>query len=292
VPWPAETPFDPASVSLSPKWVDTPRTRQQRAKYDAAVVNADRDLGKVRAAAQQYLPPDTLFVFSADQGSQWPFGKWNLYEAGIRVPLIVSWPGHAAAGRRTDAMVSWIDVMPTLLEAVGADPKAAALADIDGRSFLGVLTGKADTFRDRVFASHSGDGNMNYYPSRSVRLGDWKYIRNLDPSLEWTSHVDKAQADSGYFGSWVRKAKTDPAAAAIIQKYHWRPAEELYDLKADPNELTNLAADPARADDLAKARAALDEWMRSTGDKGIASDEAVMPPKQRAAAPASKPAND
>lgn len=276
VPWPQATRFEPANMVLPAKNADTPRTREARTRYAAAVRRADTDLGKVRAAAREHLTGDTLFVFTADHGSQFPFAKWNLYEAGLRTPLIVAWPGKIAADRRTNAMVSWLDLLPTLLDAAGAEVKTVA-PDLDGRSFLPVLAGTADVAHDRVFATHSGDGNVNYYPSRSVRLGDIKYIRNLDPSLEFHTHVDLKQADTGYFGSWTEAAKTDASIGKILDAYYRRPAEELYDLSIDPDELNNLAADATRAEDLAKARVALDEWMAAHGDKGIKTDEAVRP---------------
>lgn len=276
VPWPKDGLGEPKDVELPAKNIYTPRTRQARTHYVAAVARADSDLGLIRDAVHKYLPPDTLFVFSADQGSQWPFAKWNLYDAGLHVPLIFVWPGHVPTNQRTDAMVSWIDLLPTLLQAAGGDPKTVT-PDIDGQSFFDVLAGTAQAARDRVFGSHSGDTNINYYPSRSVLLGHWKYIRNLDPNLEYHTHVDMRPGDTGYFPSWVEKAKRDPAAAAILEKYFHRPAEELYDLSSDPDEQTNLATDPKHADDLSRTRAALDEWMKANHDAGIKSDEAAKP---------------
>jgi uncharacterized sulfatase len=280
VPWPNEGNMPPDQAPLPTKAADTPETREARTRYTAAVTRADTDLGLVRAAARKYLPSDTVFVFSADQGAQWPFAKWTLYEAGLRVPLIVDWPGHTAPGRRTNAMVSWVDILPTLLEIAGGDPKVAA-ADLDGRSFTGLLTGQTDQFRDRVFASHSGDGDINYYPCRSVLLENWKYIRNLDASLEFHTHIDLRPKDTGYWPSWVARAKNDPAVAQLVNMYLHRPAEELYDLSADPDELKNLAADPARAPDLDRMRAALAEWMKTRHDDGIASDQATRPAPTR-----------
>jgi len=274
VPWPKKGILTADSVTLPSRIADTPETREARTHYAAAVSRADSDLGMVRDAVRKHLPADTLFVFSADQGAQWPFAKWNLYEAGLQVPLIVVWPGHVAAGRRTPAMVSWLDIMPTLLEAAGADPKTSA-PGIDGRSFLPVLAGTTDTHRDRVFATHSGDGNINYYPSRSVRLGSWKYIRNLDSTLEFHTHIDLRPQDTNYWPSWVEHAKTDRTIADLIRQYHHRPPEELFDLSSDPNELKNLAADPAHAADLARLRSALDEWMKVAHDEGIATDRRV-----------------
>ena len=276
VPWPRAGILDAATLSLPAKIADTPETRAARTHYDAAVARADSDLGLVRAAAAKYLPADTLFVFSADQGSQWPFAKWTLYEAGLHVPLIVAWPGHVTAGRHTPAMVSWVDLLPTLLAAAGADPATAA-PGIDGQSFLPVLTGVTDVARDRVFGTHSGDGNINVYPARSVRLGSWKYIRNLASGTEFHCHIDLRPQDTNYWPSWVAHAKTDATTAGLVQQYLHRPAEELYDLSADPNERNDLAADPAHAADLARCRAALDQWMAANHDQGIASDEAARP---------------
>lgn len=277
VPWPKRGSLSPMDLTLPARIADTPETRAARTRYAAAVTRADSDLGMVRDAVRKYLPRDTLFIFSADQGAQWPFAKWNLYEAGLHVPLIVVWPGHVAAGRRTPAMVSWLDILPTLLESAGADPTTAA-PGIDGRSFLAVLSGTTDQHRDRVFATHSGDGDINFYPSRSVRLGSWKYIRNLDATLEFHTHIDLRPADTGYWPSWVEHAKTDLTIASLVRQYHHRPPEELYDLSADPDELTNLAEDQKHAADLARLRGALDEWMTAQHDHGIATDRAMKPP--------------
>jgi uncharacterized sulfatase len=276
VPWPERGILEAGDLTLPARIADTSQTREARTHYAAAVQRADADLGLIREAVKKHLPADTMVLFSADQGAQWPFAKWTLYDAGLHVPLIVVWPGHVAPGRRTSAMVSWLDVLPTLLDAAGADLKSAA-ADIDGRSFLGVLTGATDRHRDRVFATHSGDGTMNFYPSRALRLGSLKYIRNLDPSLEFHTHIDKAPADTKYWPSWVEHAKADPKIAALLEQYHHRPAEELYDLSVDPDELKNLAGDPSRAGDLAKTRAALDEWMSAGHDRGIDTDKAMRP---------------
>ncbi|MBX3399015.1 MAG: sulfatase [Gemmataceae bacterium] len=278
VPWPKESAI--AIGKLPPTQVDTPETRAARARYLAAVANADRDLGLVRNAAAKNLGENVLFAFTSDHGSQFPFGKWNLTDAGVRTPLIVCWPGRVKPGTTTDAMVGWIDLLPTLVAAVGGEAPNA----ISGRSFLDVLLGKADRHRDKVFLTHSADGQMNRYPIRGVRTADWKYIRNLDPSAEHHTHVDKGNAGAdgrAYWDSWVAKAKTDPAAAAIVTRYHTRPAEELYDVATDPHELTNLAADPKQAERLKTLRADLDAWMAANGDRGLATERELPNPNAK-----------
>ncbi len=285
VPWPKDTHVSPDTLTVPPNLIDTPATRRARARYAAAVANVDRDLGLVYAAARKHLGKNTLFLFTSDHGAQFPFGKWNCYDAGVRTPLVIAWPGRVKLGSISDALVSWIDLLPTCLEAAGGTPPptGAQVGQLSGRSFLPVLRGEKTTHRDKIFLTHSGDGDMNRYPIRAVRTRQWKYIRNLDPMAEHHTHIDKGVAPDGrdYWDSWVAKAKTDPAAAAAIRRYHTRPAEELYDLTADPWELKNLAADPARAKVLQGLRAELDAWMKAQGDKGLTTERALPDPRPK-----------
>jgi len=264
VPWPEPGAHDAAQITLPPTHVDTPQTRHWRTRYYAAVSKADEDLGTIIAAAQQQLDPtNTYTFFTSDHGGQWPFGKWNLYDAGIRVPLIVSGPG-IKAGATTDAMASWIDLLPTLVELAGGQPPK----DIDGRSFAAVLRGEQAKHRDEVFTTHSGDSRFNVYPIRAVRDGRWKFILNLHPEYQHATHINRAASGDGlsYFGSWEAAAKTDPKAAAIVHRYKERPAVELYDLAADPHEQHNLAAGPQHAARVAAMRAKLEAWMKEQED--------------------------
>lgn len=265
VPWPVESDTDPAQLRLPVGSLDTPATRTWRARYAAAVARADADLGAVLEATRAYLPENTLFLFSADHGEQWPFAKWNLYEAGVAVPLIVVWPGVVKPGRRTAAMVQWTDFLPTLLVAAGG----VAPAGLDGRSFLPVLRGESDTHRERIFTTHTGDTRMNVYPSRAMRDERWKYIRNLHPEFAFTTHIDLVAGRLGqraFFATWEAAAATNAEAAAVLKRYHARPSEELYDLKSDPHEQRNLAGSAIYAGRIAFMRAALDEWMKENGD--------------------------
>jgi uncharacterized sulfatase len=267
VPWPATGEgYEAAKVQVPANHVDTPRTREARATYYAAVGRMDQELGAVYDAAREVLGADTFFLATSDHGAQWPFGKWSCYDAGIRTPMIAVWPGRTRPGTRTNAMVSWIDILPTLVEVAGGAPPAG----LDGRSFAPALRDAGAAHRDRIFTTHSADGRFNIYPIRSVRTADWKYIRNLRPDYYYSTHVDLVQAASGpgYFDSWREQAKTDPAAAAIVRRYHERPGEELYDLHADPVELRNLATDPSHAARLAELRAEVTAWMQANGDEG------------------------
>jgi N-sulfoglucosamine sulfohydrolase len=264
VPWPETEAYDAAQITLPPTHVDTPETRHWRARYYAAVSKADDDLGTIMDAVRQQLDPKNSYTFfTSDHGAQWPFGKWNLYDAGARVPLIVVGPG-IEAGVATDALVSWVDLLPTLVELAGGQPPA----DIDGRSFAAVLRGERPQHRDEIFTTHSGDGRFNVYPIRAVRDDRWKYILNLHPEYQHATHINRAASGDGhsYFRSWEAAANTDPRAAEIVRRYKERPAEELYDLMADPHEQHNLAAEPQQAMRLGAMRAKLAAWMQEQGD--------------------------
>jgi arylsulfatase A-like enzyme len=278
VPWPEKTTYDPNKVPLPPTQVDNETTRQWRARYAEAVANADRDLGIIYDVTRKKLGDNTLFLFTSDHGSQFPFGKWNCYDEGIRTPLVAVWPGKIAAGSKSAALVTWTDLLPTCLTAAGGEPPPSGdkAGTLSGRSFLPVLRGEQKTHWDLVFATHSGDGKMNEYPMRAVRSRDWKYIQNLAPDAEFHSHVDLAERD-GYWSSWVETAKTSPEAAAIVARYHTRPAEELYDLASDPHELKNLATSPQHAAKLQELRAALREWSKAQGDEGLVTEQARKP---------------
>jgi uncharacterized sulfatase len=285
VPWPGKNlAYKPGETALPPTLAATAATLDFRARYATAVTWSDRDLGLIYDAAKKKLGDNALFLFTADHGAQFPFGKWNLYDAGLRTPLLAVWPGKIKPGSKSGAMVTWADILPTCLEAAGAAPPKTGTqpGEISGRSFLPVILGHKADHRDMVFATHSGDGKMNNYPIRSARSRDWKYIRNLSPKSEHTTHIDKAQDEvrNGYWLSWVEAAKTDKAVAALVERYHHRPAEELYDLTNDPWEQSNVAADPANADRLKELREAMDQWMHEQGDEGLKT-EAVRKPKAK-----------
>ena len=162
-------------------------------------------------------------------------------------------------------MISLADVLPTLVELAGGQ----APAGLDGRSFLPVLEGKTNAHREVIFATHSQDMGMNVCPMRCVRTARYKYILNLSPENKYTTHMDKAKDHDGgreYWDSWVSAAGTDPRAAAVLQRYHWRPREELYDILLDPWEVHNLAGDPAYADIQRDLNRRLAAWREQQND--------------------------
>ena len=274
VPWPRESTIDHEVMSLPPKLLDTPRTRVQRSRYLQEVKDLDAYLGELRELTNKHMSKDTLFVFSSDHGAQFPFGKWTLYDEGIHVPLIVAHSGKIKEGSRTDAMVSWIDILPTLIDVGGGKVPE----DLDGQSFAKVLHGETDVLRNRIFTTHSGDRKMNVYLSRSVRTERYKLIWNLHPEFAFTTHIDMLvrETSGDYFKEWLERAKTDKDAANTVAKHHGRPEFELFDLEADPNELSNLAGNQNMKQVQHELMAELKAWIKEQGDELTVFHEPLM----------------
>jgi N-sulfoglucosamine sulfohydrolase len=285
VVWPEKYSYDPAKVDIPQKHIDTRETRVARARYYTDVSKMDSNVGRLLASLEKNgLSKNTIVIFTADQGPQWPFAKWSLYDDGIKTPLMVRWPGVVRAGKQTGALVSLTDLLPTLVEAAGGN----APGNIDGQSFLPVLKGQKDTHREEVFATHTGDALMNRAPARMVRTNQYKYILNLAPEILYTTHMDKAKDHDGgreYWDSWRSKSFTDQQAASVLWRYHNRPKEELYDVEADPHELHNLAADTGYAKLLESLRAKLAAWRKQQNDFFTGPEE-IKEPKKKGEKPA------
>jgi uncharacterized sulfatase len=281
VVWPDSAEYDAATVDVPPTHIDTPELRTARARYYTDVSKMDRNLGRVLEMIERHRDAaNTLVVFTADQGPQWPFGKWGLYDAGIQTPLLVRWPGRIREGATTSALVSLVDLLPTFVEAAGG----SAPDGIDGRSLLPLLADRATAHREAVFASHTGDGRMNRTPMRMLRTDRYKYILNLAPEILYTTHMD-GERKEGYWESWREMSFRDAHAAAVLWRYHNRPAEELYDLEADPHERHNLAGDPRHAGRLEEFRTRLAEWRRTQGDTETGPEDLAHPDRRVGVSP-------
>jgi len=262
VVWERNRDFDPAKLKLPPWFVDTDLTRRALANYYQDIATMDKRVGEVRASLKRHgFEANTLFIYTTDQGSEWPHSKWTLYDAGLHVPFLAFWPGVTKPGTRCDALISFVDVTPTFIDIAGGEQPQG----LDGKSFLSVLTGKENTFRDTIYASHTRDGDMNVFPQRCVRDVRYKYILNLTPESTWTTHWTKVsgipESHKQVWDTWVEKAKTDLHAARIVHLNEHHPQEELYDTQSDPSELTNLAARPEMEPILRRMRQHLKDWL-------------------------------
>jgi len=275
--------YDPAKLAVPPYLVDCPQTRAALCKYYAEISYLDEQVGRcLRIVDESGRAEDTIVMFTSEQGSPMPMGgKWTCYDRGLKTAFIVRWPRQVTPGTRTSALTQYVDVVPTLIEAAGGDPThcdpgrsdAHGRREFDGRSFLPVLLGKTDRHRDYVYGAQTTRGiiwGSACYPVRSIRSARYKYIRNLNHTA--TFYNIRVVESGGLFETWQRLAKTDATAAALVEAYIHRPAEELYDVQADPHELRNLADDPLLVAVKRDLSARLDAWMAQQGDEGIATE--------------------
>lgn len=265
VPWTEENIYDPDKVDLPEYFIDTKETRLHRARYYSDITGFDETMGKNLSFLEEILGENTITIMSSDHGGQWPFGKWNLYDDGIRTPLVVKWKGTIPEGIRSKALVSWIDIFPTILDLTGGNTPDS----LDGKSFASVLKGETERFRDEIFTTHSSDGFFNIYPIRSVRTERFKYIKNQLPNCYHTNHSDLLRKDGAgaYWDSWDEAAKNDKRAAEIVSNYYQRPPEEFYDLHNDPNEQNNLINNADLQAEIDILRLKLSKWMKEHGDR-------------------------
>ena len=234
--------------------------RGEFARYLAEITYFDGQVGEVAAMVKHLgLNDETCFVVATEQGSGFPFGKWTCYEIGVASGLVVSWPGVVKQNGQTDAIVEYTDVLPTFLDAAGlAIPEA-----LDGRSFLSVLQGTSKNHNDYAFSIQTTRGVNGYldpYGIRTVVGKQYRYIRNLFPENEFSIPVSRAvdQATRGM----------DEKTRARVQRYLKRPAEELYDVIADPYCQNDLAGDAELEDHKQQLASVLERWMRKQGDTG------------------------
>lgn len=286
--WPEKPEYESSDVDIPLKHIDTEETRRARARYYTDITKMDGNVGKLLKSLETHgLADNTVVIFTADQGPQWAFGKWSLYDYGIRVPLIIKWPRIIEGGAESDALVSLVDLLPTIVELAGGKaPKEPE--EIDGTSFLSVLLGEKSNHRQQAFASHTGDGTMNQSPMRMIRTLRYKYILNLAPEILYTTHMDKAKDHDGgrrYWDSWVERSYENEHAASVLWRYHNRPAEELYDIQADPEETRNLAVNPHSEKILEGLRTQMAQWRQYQGDHETGPYQPPKRENQRPVAP-------
>jgi uncharacterized sulfatase len=272
-PWTAGDPgrFDPARIALPPYLADTKETREDFSRYLAEIEVLDRQVGDVLAALEETgQAGNTIVLFTSEQGAQFPGCKWTNYEEGVHTALLVRWPGRVRPGARTDALVQYADVLPTLVEAAGGDPSAKGF---DGTSFLPVLLGRTEEHRRYVYNMHNNVPEGPPYPIRSVRSREFRYLRNLAPdSLYIERHVMGRSEHNHYWPSWLWASADDPHALSVLTRYVRRPAEELYRAGDGDFESRNLADDPRFASVKRELSAALDRWLAEQKDPGAALD--------------------
>ena len=249
---------------MPPYLPDTPECRAELARYYMSVERADKGLLRLTQVLKETGRwDDTLILYVSDNGIAFPGAKTNLYEPGMRLPCVVRDPFQKKRGVVCDAMVSWADLTPTILDFAGATPEKYAF---HGRSFRADLDREHPPGWDEVYASHTFHEITMYYPMRVVRGRRYKLLWNIAHGLSYPFASD-LWASETWQGLLRRGDKT--YGNRSVEAYLHRPEFELYDLQDDPHEVRNLASDPDRQPLLKEMQAKLRDFQKRTKDPWI-----------------------
>ena len=255
---------------ITPKsWLpETDQTLRYSAAYYDHVNILDHELGAYQYWIEKYGYADALQVYTSDHGPAFPFAKWSLYEHGIRIPLIVKWPGRISPGTTNASLVSLTDLTPSLVEIAGGQVPDS----LDGHSMVRHFNHQEPVDRKYLYATYTNQGvnGANVFPIRAILSRDWKLIVNLQHENEF--HIarmdepdERAVIDSyDVLQSWLEH---ESSAVRQRARHHWqRPAIELYHLKNDPDELVNLSMDAEYESIQQSMMIELLNWMESQND--------------------------
>ncbi len=227
---------------------DTPATREDMARFKASARRLDQKMGLVLDALERNgLAENTLVICTTDHGLAFPEMKCNLTDHGLGVMLIMRGPGGFSGGQVCEAMVSHVDLFPTICDLLEIE----APEWLQGQSMMPLVRAEVEEINEEIFAEVNY--HAAYEPQRAVRTRRWKYIRRYEER-------------SGP----VLPNCDDSLSKDVYLQHGWQerpPAlEQLYDLIFEPNETHNLVDKPSLAEVLEEMRGRLDRWMRVTDD--------------------------
>ncbi len=268
--------YPPKKITLPENIADTPETRTCFSKYLAEITYMDGQVGEILDVLDDSgKREETLVLFTSEQGSQFPGNKWTNWNTGVHTALVASWPETVKPGR-TDALVQYADVVPTIL-ALNGESESTIQQKCDGVSFLPSLLGGAVSQREYVYGLHNNYPEGPPYPIRSISDGTYHLVLNLAPQNSYVEKhlmgmAQREQIERKYWSTWMRDCWQDERTYRLINRFTTRPAVALYNSVADPYELKNLAGQPEHEGTMNNLQSALQVWMQSQGDPGAAMD--------------------
>jgi len=263
---------DPRRVRVPAYLPDTPMMRRDWAQYLTCIEITDAKLGEAMAALKASgRAGEAVVWYTGDNGPAFHRGKYSVYDFGLRVPLIAAGPG-IRRGLATDALVSHVDLMPTVADLAGIDlPRP-----LHGRSLRALLEGRPDPAAAKVIFGEVAFGHgPESAQGRSASDGRLHYIRRIRPDRPHKMPADNFQEKpwgNRSYRATIEAAKAFPLARRLLAQVEGtEPVEELFDLARDPWCMRDVLNDPAYAAGLARLRAEMDRWIRQTNDRAFLS---------------------
>ena len=215
---------------------DTKESREEIAQYYQSVSRIDQGFGKLMKMLQETgKANNTIVIYISDNGMAFPGAKTTVHEPGIKLPCIIKDPTKGVKNATSNAMISWVDLTPTILDMAKIDFKKE---QFHGKSFNKIIEKSNPEGWDEIYASHTFHEITMYYPMRVVRSKNYKLIWNIAWRLEYPFASD-LWASSTWQG--IYRNKIEKFGPKKVQDYLFRPEFELYDLEKDPDELNNLS---------------------------------------------------
>jgi len=255
------TPVSPDDVEVPDYLPDIPECREELAQYAMSLERADKGLVSILNTLKETGHwDDTLIIAISDNGIAFPGAKTAMYEPGVRLPCAMRNPMGDARNDECNALVTWADITPTILDYAGV---AVGRKQFHGRSFLGAVEEENPSGWDEVYLSHTFHEVTMYYPVRVVRERKYKLTWNIAHALAFPFASDLYASPT-----WqaVLRNGSEHYGKRTVDAYLHRPKFELYDLENDPDELHNLAEDSAHAKTLARMQAKLKAFQERTKD--------------------------
>jgi N-sulfoglucosamine sulfohydrolase len=265
--YPGITPitYGPEDVIVPPFLPNTPVCRSELSQYYQSVSRIDQGVGRlVELLKQTGKYENTLILLTSDHGIAFPGGKTTVYEPGLTVPMIAKPVTATKRNRVSNAMVSLVDLTPTILTAAQVEVPAK---EFHGQSFLGEIDGATPLDRETVFASHTFHEITMYYPMRVVRGSRYKLIWNLAHGLPYPFASDLWKAPT--WQNIYEQGMSARYGQRTVEAYIHRPAFELYDLQTDPHEIHNLADSEEHQELLERLKKQLRQFQKETQDPWI-----------------------
>lgn len=275
--------YSPEDVIVPYFVQDTPAARQDIANQYTTISRLDQGIGLILEELRQAgFEDNTLVIYSSDNGIPFPTGRTNLFDPGMAEPYLVSSPHTPERwGQESDAMVSLLDIVPTVLDWFGLDYPTYKLlgpnpVQLTGKSVLPVLKEEPQSGWDTVFASHNLHEVTMYYPMRVIRNKTFKLIHNLNYRMPFP--IDQDFFVSPTYQDLLNRTEEGKPTRwfRTLDQYYYRPQWELYDLKNDPEELTNLYGKPAYQDVIMELHGKLNAWQNKTDDPWICAPRGVL----------------